>query len=229
MAFEMDGEFVLPASREDVWAALNDPDVLGRCIQGCQSMERVGDNSFAAEVKMKIGPVSSVFNGKVDLLDLDPPNSYRIEGKGDGGAAGFAKGGAHVALSDTDGGTLLRYDVNADIGGRLAQLGGRLINGVAKKQADQFFENFAAQFGDEADLAPGDPAANVVVAAAGASTAIAASAVRPSAPWAWLIALAVAIVAGFVLGRSGAAETWVIAMIVLALVSAGAGFRAGRQ
>lgn len=228
MAFKMDGEFVLPASRKDVWDALNDPDILCRCIQGCQSMERAGDNSFAAEVKMKIGPVSSVFNGTVDLLDLDPPNSYRIEGKGDGGAAGFAKGGAHVFLSDGGGGTLLRYDVNADIGGRLAQLGGRLINGVAKKQADQFFENFAAQFDADAGVLPGDPAA-IVPASATQTGAATNAGVRPSAPWAWLIALAVAIVAGFVLGRSGAAETWVIAMIVLALVSAGAGFKAGRQ
>lgn len=228
MAFEMDGEFVLPASRKEVWAALNDPDVLRRCIQGCQTMERVGENSFAAEVKMKIGPVSSVFNGKVDLLDLDPPNAYRIEGKGDGGAAGFAKGGARVALSDADGGTLLRYDVNADIGGRLAQLGGRLINGVAKKQADQFFENFAAQFGAETAAVHGSPSVSVE-GAASTSTAIVTDAAPPSAPWAWAIALAVAIVAGFVLGRSQVAEEWVVAMIVLSLVSAGAGFRAGRQ
>jgi uncharacterized protein len=225
MAFGMDGEFVIAAARKDVWAALNDPNVLCRCIQGCQTMERAGEDSFAAEVKMKIGPVSSVFKGKVDLLDLDPPNSYRIEGKGDGGAAGFAKGSARVALSDVDGGTLLRYDVNADIGGRLAQLGGRLINGIANKQADQFFENFAAQFEAETAVEHGDTTL-VVSSAPSASTAIAAP---PSAPWVWFIAVAVAIVAGFVLGRSEVAEEWVVAMSVLALVSAGAGFRAGRQ
>lgn len=237
MAFKMDGEFVLPASREKVWAGLNDPDVLCRCIQGCQKMDKVGDNSFVAEVKMKIGPVSSVFNGKVDLLDLDPPNGYRIEGKGDGGAAGFAKGGATVTLADVEGGTLLRYDVNADIGGRLAQLGGRLINGVAKRQADQFFENFASQFGEvpvESSKAAGAVAADASAvrgqASAGALLGpVAVAADRPSPPWPWFIALAVAVLAGFLLGRSDAADWWAIAMVALALVSAGAGFCAGRS
>ena len=189
----------------------------------------VGDNSFAAKVKMKIGPVSSVFNGKIDLLDLDPPNAYRIEGKGDGGAAGFAKGGARVTLSDVDGGTMLRYDVNADIGGRLAQLGGRLINGVAKKQADQFFESFATQFGAETAADYGDAASAAVQSGPAAPTAMSSHVAPRTTPWAWFVALAVAIVAGFVLGRSTVAEPWVIAMIALALVSAGAGFRAGRQ
>ncbi|MDR7103651.1 carbon monoxide dehydrogenase subunit G [Croceicoccus sp. BE223] len=245
MAFKMDGEFVLPATREEVWAGLNDPEVLCRCIQGCQKMERVGDNSFAAEVKMKIGPVTSVFAGKVDLLDLDPPNGYRIEGRGDGGAAGFAKGGAVVTLADAEGGTRLRYDVNADIGGRLAQLGGRLINGVAKRQADQFFMNFAATFEGEAmaPLAAGTataaatPDAVPVAAAAPIAAPAAVSHVPayhapaplPAAPWAWLVALAVAVLAGFLLGRSNVADWGVIAMILLALVSAGAGFTAGRN
>jgi len=191
-------------------------------------MEKVGESSFAAEVKMKIGPVSAVFNGKVDLLDLDPPNGYRIEGKGDGGAAGFAKGGAIVKLSEADDGTLLRYEVSADIGGRLAQMGGRLINGVAKKQADLFFENFAAQFGTlaqevgEAEVAP-SPRPTLVECGA-----IPVKSHTASAPWVWLIALAVAVLAGFLLGRSDAADWWIVAMIALALVSAGAGFRAGR-
>ena len=232
MAFKMDGEIVLPASREEVWAGLNDPNVLRRCIQGCRKMEKIGDSSFTAEVQMKIGPVLSVFNGKVDLLDLDPPNGYRIEGKGDGGAAGFAKGGATVKLSESEGGTLLRYDVNADIGGRLAQMGGRLINGVAKKQADLFFENFATQFGkvsgEEADTAaavnaPAPPPPTSVMQA-GSSVAGGKS----TTPWMWLVALAVAVEAGFLLGRSDAGGPWVVAMIALALVSAGAGFRAGR-
>lgn len=237
MAFAMDGEFILPARREDVWAGLNDPDMLGRCIQGCQKMEKVGDNRFAAEVKMKIGPVSSVFNGTVDLLDLDPPNGYRIEGKGDGGAAGFAKGGARVSLSEVEGGTLLRYDVSADIGGRLAQLGGRLINGVAKKQADQFFQNFAAQFATGEASAPAlAPVAVGVAASAPSPAGFASSAgfaapaatAAPASPFPWFIAIAVAVVAGFLLGRSDAGQWWVLAMAVLAVISAGAGFRAGR-
>lgn len=239
MAFEMDGEFVLPASREEVWRALNDPDVLCRCIQGCETMEQIGDNTFKANVKMKIGPVSSVFSGVVDLVDLDPPNSYRIEGKGDGGAAGFAKGGAKVTLSDAEGGTLLCYDVNADIGGKLSQLGGRLINGVAKRQADQFFANFADEFArspvDDRSIDKPEPDTSAP-AKTGAST-IASPPRRQdvqtvAAPmvtaWPLLIALAVAVFAGFLIGRSTADPIWVGGAVVLAVVSAGVGFRAGR-
>ena len=143
MAFKMDGESLLPATRELVWRSLNDPDVLRACIPGCQQLEQKEDGGFAAVVKVKVGPVSATFKGAVDLTDLDPPNGYRIAGQGEGGAAGFARGGATVALSEQDGGTLLRYDVDAVIGGRLAQLGGRLVNGVAKKLADEFFAKFA--------------------------------------------------------------------------------------
>jgi len=232
----MDGEFVLPAPRAQVWQALNDPAVLCACIHGCQSMERDGQNGFIAAVKMKVGPVSSVFNGKVELLDLDPPNSYRIEGRGEGGAAGFAKGGARVTLSDVEGGTLLHYNVSAEIGGRLAQLGGRLINGVAKKQADQFFENFAEQFRASGPSTPGAAPAPVAAGTPdvvhtptiAAAPIAAAPAPSPETPWAWFVALAVAVLAGFLLGRSDVADWSVVAMIALALVSAGAGFRAGR-
>ncbi len=230
MAFAMDGEFVLPAPREQVWQALNDPAVLCACIQGCQSMERDGENTLIAAVKMKVGPVSSVFNGKIELLDLDPPNSYRLEGKGEGGAAGFAKGGARVTLADTEGGTLLRYDVSAEIGGRLAQLGGRLINGVAKKQADQFFENFAKQFRIDGVSEQGATSAPAAHATTVVATPIAATPARSSkAPWAWFVALSVALLVGFLFGRSGVGEWSVVAMIALAVVSAGAGYRAGRD
>jgi carbon monoxide dehydrogenase subunit G len=126
-----------------VWAKLNDPDVLRACIPGCQSLETTGDNGFAAVAKVKVGPVSATFKGKVTLSEIDPPNGYRITGEGEGGVAGFAKGGAVVKLEDAEGGTKLTYDVEAQIGGKLAQLGGRLINGVAKKMADEFFANFA--------------------------------------------------------------------------------------
>lgn len=147
MAFKMDGEFELPASCEAVWEGLNSPEILKLCIPGCQELARTGENGFSAIVKMKIGPVAATFRGAVQLNDLDPPNGYRIEGQGDGGTAGFARGGATVtltALSETS--TLLRYAVDAVIGGRLAQLGGRLVNGVAMKLADEFFAKFAAQF-----------------------------------------------------------------------------------
>jgi uncharacterized protein len=144
MAMTMTGAVALPADRQTVWAKLNDPETLKLCIPGCQSLERSGENGFAAVAKIKVGPVSATFKGNVELTELDPPNSYRISGQGDGGVAGFAKGGARVRLSDAaEGGTTLAYDVEATIGGKLAQLGGRLIDGVAKKMADQFFANFA--------------------------------------------------------------------------------------
>jgi carbon monoxide dehydrogenase subunit G len=143
MAMTMTGEVHLPASRETVWARLNDPETLKVCIPGCQELNRLSETEFEAVAVNKIGPVKARFKGKVTLSDLDPPNGYRISGQGDGGVAGFAKGGAVVALTDKDDGTLLAYNVEAQIGGKLAQLGQRLINGAAKKLADQFFENFA--------------------------------------------------------------------------------------
>jgi uncharacterized protein len=145
VAMTMNGSVILPADRTMVWAKLNDPDVLKICIPGCQSLERAGDNGFAAIAKVKVGPVSATFKGSVELTDIDPMNSYRISGSGEGGAAGFAKGGAKVTLTDAPEGCQLSYDVEANVGGKLAQLGGRLIDGVAKKMADQFFANFATE------------------------------------------------------------------------------------
>src|SRR6201996_5298312 len=144
MAMTMTGEIQLAAPRETVWAKLNDPDVLKACIPGCEELEKTDDQGFVAVAKMKVGPVSARFRGKVTLSDLDPPNGYKISGEGEGGVAGFAKGGATVGLSDKDGGTLLTYNVEAQIGGKLAQLGQRLIAGAAKKMADDFFAKFAA-------------------------------------------------------------------------------------
>jgi carbon monoxide dehydrogenase subunit G len=144
MAMTMSGEQQLTANREKVWAALNDPAILKACIPGCETLDVTGENEFSAVATNKIGPVKARFKGKVRLTDLDPPNSYKISGEGDGGIAGFAKGGAVVALSDKDGGTLLTYNVEAQIGGKLAQLGQRLVNGAAKKLADDFFTKFAA-------------------------------------------------------------------------------------
>lgn len=143
MAMTMVGEQLLAAPREKVWAALNDVEVLKQCIPGCESLEKLSDTEFQAIATNKIGPVKARFKGKVRLSDLDPPNGYKISGEGDGGIAGFAKGGATVKLTEKDGGTLLSYTVEAQIGGKLAQLGQRLINGVAKKLADDFFAKFA--------------------------------------------------------------------------------------
>ena len=144
---DMTGEQRIAASQQAVWAALNDPAVLKECIPGCESLEKLSDTEMAAKVKLQIGPVRANFAGKVTLSDLDPPNSYRITGEGSGGAAGFAKGGAVVRLSPDSAGTLMRYEVKADVGGKIAQLGGRLIDSTAKKLADEFFQKFTATVG----------------------------------------------------------------------------------
>ena len=144
MAMTMTGEVQLPAPRQTVWEKLNDPAVLKATIPGCESLEKTSDTSFQAVAVTKIGPVKAKWKGKVTLTDLDPPNGYKIVGEGEGGVAGFAKGSADVRLSDKDGGTLLTYNVEAQIGGKLAQLGQRLVNGAAKKLADDFFTKFAA-------------------------------------------------------------------------------------
>jgi carbon monoxide dehydrogenase subunit G len=140
---EMSGEYRIAAPRAKVWAALNDPEILKASIPGCQELEKRSDTEMAARVVTKIGPVKATFNGEVTLSNINPPSGYTITGEGKGGVAGFAKGGATVALTDKDGGTLLTYNVEAQIGGKLAQLGQRLINSAAKKTADDFFANFA--------------------------------------------------------------------------------------
>ena len=140
---EMSGEYRISASRETVWRALNDPDVLRACIPGCQELERTSETGFAATVKAKVGPVSATFKGEVELDDIDPPAGYRIQGEGKGGVAGFAKGGADVRLAEDGDETVLTYNADAKVGGKLAQIGSRLIAGTARKLADQFFGNFA--------------------------------------------------------------------------------------
>ncbi|MEL6999710.1 MAG: carbon monoxide dehydrogenase subunit G [Pseudomonadota bacterium] len=139
---EMTGERLISADRMAVWAALNDPDVLKECIPGCQEMERAGENGFTAKVVQKVGPVKATFTGEVELSDIVEGDSYTISGKGKGGAAGGASGGAKVSLTDQDGGTLLTYEAEAKVTGKIAQLGSRLIDGFAKKMADQFFTKF---------------------------------------------------------------------------------------
>ena len=168
---EMTGERVIAAPRAEVWRALNDPEVLKACIPGCQEMEKTSDTSFAATVKQKVGPVNATFKGSVELSDIVEGESYRISGEGKGGAAGFAKGGAAVRLEDVDEGTKLTYDAEAKVGGKLAQLGSRLIDGFAKKMADQFFDRFKARL--EPEDAP-DPEAEGEAQAEGASAGAAA-------------------------------------------------------
>ena len=144
---EIKGEYRIAAPREKVFAALNDQAVLQACIPGCESLEKTSDTEMKAKVRMRIGPVSASFSGKVTLSDIDPPNGYRISGEGQGGAAGFAKGGAVVTLREDAGDTLLNYNVDAQVGGKIAQVGARLIDGTAKKLADEFFGKFATMVG----------------------------------------------------------------------------------
>jgi carbon monoxide dehydrogenase subunit G len=152
---DMTGEERIAASREAVWAALNDVNVLKQCIPGCESLEKVSDTDMTARVKLQVGPVRAIFAGKVALSDLDPPNGYRISGEGQGGVAGYAKGGAVVRLLPDGAGTLLKYEAKADVGGKLAQLGGRLIDSTARKLAGEFFQKFGAVVGGAPVEAPG--------------------------------------------------------------------------
>ncbi len=190
---DMTGQQTIPAPRQTVWEALNDPDVLKECIPGCEEIEKTGDNGFTAKVSAKVGPVKAKFSGAVELQDLNPPVSYTIVGEGKGGAAGFAKGGAKVNLEETtengQPATLLTYEVNASVGGKLAAIGSRLIDSTAKKYANDFFEKFKEI---ASNRAPGDAAPAAVAAPvtetpateakpAGAQTAAAAPAPTPAA------------------------------------------------
>lgn len=172
---EMSGEYRIPAPRQTVWDALNDPEVLKEAITGCEELERNDEGGFTAKVRAKVGPVNARFAGKVTIVDPDPPNSYRIEGEGTGGAAGFAKGGANVALAEDGGETVLTYEANASVGGKLAQIGSRLIDGTAKKMADEFFAKFTEIVSEKAGGRPADeePKAEMPAAAAGAEAAAA--------------------------------------------------------
>jgi uncharacterized protein len=140
---DMTGERRISAPRQTVWDALNDTATLKASIPGCESLEKTGDNQMKAVAAVKLGPISARFNGAVTLSDIDAPNSYTITGEGQGGVAGFAKGGAKVFLTDDYGATLLKYEVNAQVGGKLAQLGARLIDASARQLAEQFFNKFA--------------------------------------------------------------------------------------
>ena len=171
---KMSGSRQIAAPQAEVWAKLNDVDVLKRCIPGCESLEKSGENDLKSTVAVKIGPMSVRFNGAVTLADLVPPTSYRISGKGQGGPAGFASGGANVNLEAKDGGTLLSYDVDATVGGKIAQLGARLIDASAAHLANQFFDRFAAEMTPAAtaaaEVAPSPSPAQPAAAATARAT-----------------------------------------------------------
>ena len=139
---EMSGDVRIGATVEEVWAALNDAEILKACIPGCQELEKVSDTEMTAKVVLKIGPVKAKFGGEVTLENLNPPNTYSIVGEGKGGIAGFAKGGADVSLEQDGDETVLRYEAKAQVGGKIAQFGSRLIDSTSKKLANQFFDNF---------------------------------------------------------------------------------------
>lgn len=166
---DMTGEYRIAAPRAKVWAALNDAEILRQAIPGCDEIEKTSDTSFTAKVTAKVGPVKASFGGKVTLSDMDPPNGYTITGEGSGGVAGFAKGGAKVTLVDDGAGTLLTYAVDAQVGGKLAQIGSRLIDGTARKMAEDFFSRFAALVAEGEVVAA--PAAPVVTAEPAATIA----------------------------------------------------------
>lgn len=141
---EMSGEHLIKANKQEVWDSLNNPEILKKAIPGCESIEKTSENELVATVKAKVGPVSAKFNGKVTLSNINPPNSYTISGEGQGGPAGFGKGSADVSLEEAgENSTILKFSATAQVGGKLAQIGTRLIDGAAKKIAGQFFENFA--------------------------------------------------------------------------------------
>ncbi|HWP13602.1 MAG TPA: carbon monoxide dehydrogenase subunit G [Ramlibacter sp.] len=194
MSMEMTGEYRIPAPRQRVWEALNDPAVLKACIPGCKQLEKVSDTDFNAIVATKVGPVSATFRGSVNLSELDPPNGYTLIGQGQGGAAGFARMGARVSLKQESDETVLAYAAQADIGGKLASVGSRLVQTVARKNADDFFSAFSRQLGGTGVQESAVAVAPASVAAVPAGTAAAGWGAGLGAPVpAWLVVFATAL------------------------------------
>ena len=202
---DMSGEYRIPAARETVWRGLNDPEILKQCIPGCETVDKVSDTEFAARVAIAVGPVKAKFSGKVTLADLQPPESYTISGEGQGGVAGFGKGSATVRLeAEAPTTTMLRYTAQASVGGKLAQIGTRLVDATARKLADEFFGRFATVVAAPAATPAAEPAPAGVVAPAAApppAEAVSAETPRPAAtpsrpalaPVIWVPLLIVAI------------------------------------
>ena len=224
----------IAASRQRVWEGLNDPEILRASIPGCQSLDKVADDRFTATMEVKAGPIGARFKGAVSLTDLDPPNGYTLLLEGSGGIAGSMKGSAKVHLSDTSGGTLISYDVEAQVGGRMAQLGGPIIDATAKQLADRFFSRFGEVVAGGA--APGEK----TLGAAGASAAVASAPANTAEraptnsglPMAWILATVVAALTGFLVGRGhgGMSSDWAgLAIGLLVIVIAGAAFEYGRR
>ena len=192
---EMSSSQFVPASQQKTWEALNDPETLKACITGCESIEKVADNEYQMAMAVKVGPVSGKFKGKMLLADLNPPTSYSLSFEGQGGAAGFAKGSAKVSLAPEGAGTRLSYTVSAQVGGKLAQIGSRLIDGAAKKMADDFFTAFVNRLrGPPADEAPPMTGSTALGVTAPVSAA--------HKTWVWVVvAVIVMVVLYFAFGR----------------------------
>ncbi|MDB5723821.1 MAG: carbon monoxide dehydrogenase [Novosphingobium sp.] len=231
----MTGEQRIAAPRARVWAALNDPEVLRQCIPGCQSLVKEADDKMRATVEIKIGPIGAKFDGAVTLSDLNPPESYTITGQGQGGTVGTAKGGAKVRLAEAGDETVLSYEVDAEVGGRLAQLGGPIIDATAKQLAAKFFRQFAEVVAAPAVVPVAEVASSTgVTASTSPMTAplplpTPASAAASGAPWAWIATVVLALLAGFYLGLSQVGLGWLLIVIILLIVAAGAGYETGRR
>ena len=184
---DLTGEYRINAPRETVWDALNDPAILKQCIDGCEELSKDSDTEFSARVTAKVGPVRAKFAGKVTLSNIDAPNGYTISGEGQGGVAGFAKGGADVALTEDGAVTVLNYSAKAEVGGKLASVGSRLVEGVAKKTADDFFGKFSALVGE----GEAEDAEAAAAAAAAAPDAPAES--GGYSPWVWGVGILLVI------------------------------------
>ena len=202
---KLSGEHLIPASQQTVWEALNDAAMLRACLPGCETLEKVSDTEMTAKITTKIGPVKATFTGDVTLSDLDPPNGYKLSGEGQGGAAGFASGSASVNLSEQDGGTLLRYEVEARVGGKLAQIGSRLIDSVTKKLAAQFFTSLVEKLSpdDATDAEPQSAESTESAPATATPAAAAASAPKRGIPTPiWVIGI-IGVVAVLILWAVG--------------------------
>ncbi|MDB6103684.1 MAG: carbon monoxide dehydrogenase, partial [Gammaproteobacteria bacterium] len=226
----------IAAPRQRVWEALNDPEILRASIPGCQSLERAADDRFTAIVEVKVGPIGARFKGAVSLADLNPPNGYTLILEGNGGMTGSVKGSAKVRLSEDAGTTLISYEVDAQVGGRMAQLGGPVIDATAKQLAGKFFSRFGEIVGgaaEQAEPARAKAAASPITpVGAPAMLATPSPAQSGGLPMAWILATVVAALVGFLIGRGQGAtgSDWVGLAIGLALiVVAGAAFEHGRR
>lgn len=198
---EMSDEQIVPASQAEVWRGLNDPEILKACIVGCESLERVSDTEFTFVAGVAVGPVKAKFKGTLTLADLDPPNSYSMTFDTQAGAAGFGKGSAKVVLTPEGESTRLRYTVSAQIGGKLAQVGARLIDGVAKKMANDFFSAFNRKLTESTPAAANEPEAPATDAVQPANARPDVEADSKTRRLWWLVALIVAVTAVFLIAR----------------------------